>query len=555
MWSPALDLGLLTPRQAAVLVLAGPGLVVASGLARRGDVGARWLLAVVVWSAFSALVAPHPRLALLGSYGADVAWVWSAGAAGAWGLGRRLRPEGRRALATVLVVGLAANVAFAVLEAAIEPAGILGPQEGRVRGLVSNPVFLASLLTGALGLAGRVAGGDAAARRRAVAAASVVPIAMAINLSGSRTALGGGAVLLLAAVLAGARRSRAGAGPATARALVALGALALGVLLSVPIQADTAGTARLGETASSSGFESRALAWGYGLDAWTERPIAGWGPGRFREATSSRTTAAFVRAERPDKLFYDAHDLFVEHLVTTGLVGLVLLLGFLLAAARRARGPFAWFALGVAVTWLLNPPSATTAPIALLALGAAWTRQPASTARAVSRPGVGRTVGAAVAAVGVALGVNLLVVDAYVHRATTTGDLGAARTAQRLYPGDAVITGLVTDVRIQRIELGTGGPDESSAVVASARRAVREEPSRATWWSALGRVEGTFGAGSRADDLDAAEAAFEEALERSPWSAEAMQGLLLVARLRDDAAAEAQWTERLCEIDLCPPEG
>ena len=64
-----------------------------------------------------------------------------------------------------------------------------------------------------------------------------------------------------------------------------------------------------------------------------------------------------------------------------------------------------------------------------------------------------------------------------------------------------------------------------------------------------------FGPGDRAADVAAAERSFREALERSPWSAEAMQGMLVSARLRKDRADEAVWTRRLCEIDLCPPPG
>ncbi|MCB0959566.1 MAG: O-antigen ligase family protein [Acidimicrobiales bacterium] len=557
VWSPSLNLGLLTPRMAITLALVGPGLVVVGGLARRGDLGARWLAGLLAWALVAALVAPHPKLSLVGSYGTDVGWIWLAGYGAAWGLGRRLAPDGVRLLPRVLLVGVLANALFAIVEAAVEPTGDLATAGGRVLGLVSNSLFLAGLLSGGLALAGRRAGGSG--RRRWVALALIVPFATATNLTGSRAALAGGAVL---AVVAAAVAGRAERGPTLDRTvgpLLVVVALSVGFALSLPLESATSSASRIGEVSTSSGYESRVLAWGFGLDALGERPVTGWGPGRFREATAPRTTAAFVRAEGPDKLFYDAHDLFVEHLVTTGVVGLGLLVGFVVVSFRRARGPLAWFAAGVALTWLLNPASACTAPVALLALGAAWrprgapARHPATPLR-VGRVPVGRSIGAVVGVLGALAGATLVVADAYVDRATVDADVDAAQTAQRLLPGDATITGLVTDAWATALATGQVGPEVGPEVLRSAHRATREDPTRSIWWIRRAYVDNTFAPGSREEQLAAVEADLREALRLSPWSFEAMRAMYDLAGLRDDPAEVARWRARLCEIDACPPD-
>jgi hypothetical protein len=67
-----------------------------------------------------------------------------------------------------------------------------------------------------------------------------------------------------------------------------------------------------------------------------------------------------------------------------------------------------------------------------------------------------------------------------------------------------------------------------------------------------GYAQAASGVGTEEERQDRAEAAFGEALERSPWSAEAMTGMLRFAELRGDAAAARRWQDRLCEIDICP---
>ena len=571
LWIPNIGLPLLTPRMAIALVLAGPGLVVVGGLVRGKDLGARWIAAFLAWALVAALVSTSPRPALIGSYGSDIGWIWLASFVGAWGLGRRLGRPAVRLLPWVLVGGVAVNALFGILEAAFEPYGDLGPVGGRVLGLVTNPIFLAGLLCGGLALLGRLSA--TSSPRRWVVLGLIVVFAIAVNLSGSRAGLVCGALLAVAGAatawrVQGAPWARAGVG-----ALVVAAAVVLGVVLSGPLQAGTSGTGRIGEVSASSGYQSRTMAWGYGLDAAAERPLTGWGPGRFREAAGPRTTAAFVRSEGPDTVFYDAHNLFIEHLVGEGVVGLVLLLGFVVTAARRCRGPLAWFALGVAVTWLLNPLSVCTAPVALVALGGAWRRspeeppaapaaeaaddgavEPAAEVAVASKPSgrVGRTIGAVLAVVGLLLAVNLVVVDALVQQGTTNLDVVPLERAQQLYPGDATITGTVGDARGVVAEMGI--PAAKRDVLVAARRATDEDPSRPVWWVRRGYAEAQMGTGTDEERLDAAERSFQRALDLNPWSVSAMNGMLAAAQSREDQVAIDRWTERLCEVDRCPED-
>ena len=48
--------------------------------------------------------------------------------------------------------------------------------------------------------------------------------------------------------------------------------------------------------------------------------------------------------------------------------------------------------------------------------------------------------------------------------------------------------------------------------------------------------------------------AFEEALERNPWSARALVGLSAIASQRGDAAAQARWDAKVCQVIACAGE-
>ena len=100
---------------------------------------------------------------------------------------------------------------------------------------------------------------------------------------------------------------------------------------------------------------ARGALWGNAVSAIEEQPLLGYGPGRFATAVSPHTSVEVARYTGGDVLYADAHNFVVEYATTTGLVGLLLLFGWLISAGRRARGPLVGFVIAVAMSMLLQP--------------------------------------------------------------------------------------------------------------------------------------------------------------------------------------------------------
>ena len=565
-------------RWALLPAIAGLGLpcLVAAALGRQGPAArrtARWALAWLGWAAVATVAAPDRTLALWGEYSVGTGLIFLAAVAGAWALGLRAGERAGRRIATVLLVGCAANAALAVAEQLVDLSALgVAPYQGRSAALFGNPVYLAELLTGGLWLglsalaarAGPSPEGRPVVGRPVTAAAAVVLLAAGVELSGSRAALvlAVGATLVAAGRVGSGRTARAARPAALTVAASMVVAVALGIGLGAVLaghrSAMASGTDRL--AAGSTGLRPRADTWRGGLDALAARPVWGYGPGSFLVAASPHRTAAVARGDGPDTLYADAHNLVVESAVTTGVVGLVLLAAWLWTAARlipgrgagregpqgqqRPHGPgdraarwgLGGFAALVVLVTLAEPQFPGVTPLAALALGAAAAAVAAEQRPAARRPTRSAALAAAATTVTVAAGLALSVwfTDGLValHRADLAGDpAAAARAARRLPPwGEpAAVVGRLAAFR------GITGADPAGLDVALrwwslAARRDAFDPSR---WTDLGNVR------ARAGDDAAAAADYRRALIENPWSAASSAGLLHLGPSAGVTPAEA----------------
>jgi O-antigen ligase len=336
-----------------------------------------------------------------------------------------------------------------------------------LRPLGSNLVFEGSTLGHPVFLSGMAAAGIAAAvgarlRRTAWFVAALVLITTALSLSTKRSGLLAVAVGLAIALV----RSR----PGRARTLL-IGGVVLATLggwtvasAFVPEDQALSGVQRFEELDSDSAaarvHTAEAL-----LRAWKDRPLLGWGVGNTWPGYL--THASIEDVEVAHRGMADGHNLLLGAAVTTGVVGLVPLLGLIavvsVRAARRERalGWAAGTAAALFVTHLLQPVHTSLTPLMFLLAGIA--------AGAVVRAGprrvparLGRAVVGVLLSAGLVLSTLVLASSVLEKWGQSYNSTWALRAAVSLAPGRIWPVQRLAVYRAQDAAMGDAGAEQEA---------------------------------------------------------------------------------------------
>lgn len=530
---------------ARVLVV-GPvgawGIVALVRLALKRDRPAQFATVFLAWALFCVVMSVQPVLSLYSGFATDRGWLFLTAFIGFWAVGRSATTEARRWIEIALLFGLTLNALLALAQAGWDGQELLSLSESRGIGFAPSSVYLGGWMAGGVALA--VARLAASRQRWWVWLAPIAAFVSGAQLSGSRIGLLAAALVGLAAV----RRS----GWIKMAAVVGALVVGLGIAALASAGSDIASsTDRVAASDGGGGVHPRLSMWSAGGEALLERPIFGWGPGQFRTATTPRITASFARDQGPGRVFFDAHNLLVEHAVTVGIPGVLLLAGFGWTVARRARGPLAWFALGVVVTWLLEPVSIATGPLVLLVLGVSDSRPSLGPPASAS----GRVVNGIAIAVLVVFGAfgaaRLALAAIEVKKAETEFSLDAIHHAQALFPRDPALSDTESQILLKFMEIS---PTEHLArqLRVSASHTVDLDDQQSLWWNRLAIAEYSYGSVFDEDRNAATAYALQRAYDRNPWSLMTLQNSHALAIESDNEGEAAKWVDRLCSIDSCP---
>lgn len=444
-----------TPRMALVLLLLPIGAIRLIRTAARRDGASIAALAMLAACAVATLVGGAPLWNLRGGFGRESSLVFIGGVFAIWAVARDTTSAGRRLVVTASLLGLSVTAVVGVVQMVIDPTGFLAMIGSRPSGLLVNPVYFGPAMAGAAVLVAHLTARESLAVR--VGAVGVAAFVALVNLSGSRAAIIGLVIGLLAAV--GAARS-------TRLRAAILASAGAGLLVSIGVARFLGGRDAVERAGGDS--DGRWQIWTYAWDAFLERPLTGHGLGQFRAAVQPHFEPEFAAehlAGGGGVAWPDAHNVIVQYAVVGGVVTAASLVAFAVLAGRRASGPAAWGVVAIAVSWLLQPVTLVTAPIVAIWLGVAATPgtgettdvvdsadgppadtggaddDPADTATGDDSREQRRRIDALLLAAGALVALTLVGLDLQLKRAVDAADAREFVAWAKVAPGDPVIAG------------------------------------------------------------------------------------------------------------------
>ncbi|PKQ30212.1 MAG: hypothetical protein CVT60_01300 [Actinobacteria bacterium HGW-Actinobacteria-10] len=324
------------PKAVAVLLLTWFGLVLwaispDSARASRRPVGGLLLLCALAVLLVSSIASVSPQHAFFGWYGRYEGFVTYMTYAGVFFLSVQvLTPSRWMTLARAAVYTGAVVAAYGLLQAfGIDPTNWLDVQFEATRSFASygNPDFLSAYLIFPIGL-GLVllfAEVDAYRRWMAAVAALVCLFCEVATLARSGWV---GAFLTIVIILLALRGAGTRVGRVALGVIVSVGVLTAVLTLTSPL--NPVSRARTALDLSDAGVTGRIEIWKAGTQAFLDRPVLGSGPDTFFYAVHPHL--GLDQPERADR----AHNYPLQLLVTTGLPGAALLMGFIALVLGRS---------------------------------------------------------------------------------------------------------------------------------------------------------------------------------------------------------------------------
>ncbi len=333
------------------------------------------------------------------------------------------------------------NAVVAVVQLVADP-------ESRVTGLLGNSTTL-----GTFGLlAVVVVGWSLATEPRPILWAGAVAASVCIVLSASRGVLVGTVAALAAALVV---RRLAAVRPRWQHLAIGAVVITVGTLLVPTTAARVTGSSPF----ASSTISGRLLLWQDSVQLWLARPVLGAGPSRFVDAINPFHTEAWAAAVGPYAPPDSPHNLLLQVLCSTGVLGVLALAGLAYLAGRDAvrvrsplLGPAVVVAVGLAATYLTSFTDPVTTTLAAFVVGGALAARPYEQLSTVQRL---LPAGLTLALTGF-LGGTLLVTEVNYSRALTDTDPGpAARTAITARTWDPDVVRRVAYTVAKRAETAT----------------------------------------------------------------------------------------------------